>query len=223
VLGEFERADVIVDKGRPLDLGQLTWTPLRHGRQLWEIGIPNRTATEFAGADRFWRPEMPVEYATRFPSDVRYVIGTSTAGRDWFFQHVPHDESPAAAPPRAGSAPTGRATPYAISFDLASAPRGMAVLRVAICGGGAREVAVAVNGRAVGTIGPLLVDGAIARHSVQGLWYERDVSFDASQLKAGTNVLTLTVPAGPVTSGVIYDYLRLELDESAPRVAVRSE
>jgi rhamnogalacturonan endolyase len=220
VLGEFARADVVVEKGRPLDLGQLTWTPVRRGRQLWEIGIPNRTATEFAGADRFWRPELPVEYASRFPSDVRYVIGTSTAGSDWFFQHVPHYEpSAASSPPRAGSATTGRATPYAISFDLASAPRGTAVLRVAICGGGAREVAVTVNGRPVGTIGPLLTDGAIARHSVQGLWYEREVRFDASLMKAGTNVLTLTVPAGPVTNGVIYDYLRLELDESAPRVA----
>jgi rhamnogalacturonan endolyase len=224
VLGEFARADVVVEKGRSLDLGQLTWTPVRRGRQLWEIGVPNRTATEFAGADRFWRPELPVEYATRFPGDVRYVIGTSTAGHDWFFQHVPHYEpSAATSSPRGGSAPTGRATPYAISFDLASAPRGTAVLRVAICGGGAREVTVTVNGRPVGTIGPVLTDGAIARHSIQGLWYERDVSFDASQLKTGTNVLTLTVAGGPVTSGIIYDYLRLELDESAPRVAMLKE
>jgi hypothetical protein len=29
-------------------------------------------------------------------------------------------------------------------------------------------------------------------------------------------VLTLTVPAGPVNNGIIYDYLRLELDDSAP-------
>lgn len=28
---------------------------------------------------------------------------------------------------------------------------------------------------------------------------------------AGDNTLTLTVPAGPVNNGVIYDYLRLEL------------
>jgi rhamnogalacturonan endolyase len=41
------------------------------------------------------------------------------------------------------------------------------------------------------------------------------VPFDASLLKQGDNVLTLTVPAGPVNNGVIYDYLRLELDEAA--------
>ena len=33
----------------------------------------------------------------------------------------------------------------------------------------------------------------------------------AAKLKAGENTLTLTVPAGPVNNGVIYDYLRLEL------------
>ena len=35
-------------------------------------------------------------------------------------------------------------------------------------------------------------------------------------MKAGKNVLSLTVPAGGLTSGIIYDYLRLELDENAP-------
>ena len=42
-----------------------------------------------------------------------------------------------------------------------------------------------------------------------------EVPFDGSLLQAGENTLVLTVPAGPLTSGVIYDYLRLELDETA--------
>jgi rhamnogalacturonan endolyase len=55
-------------------------------------------------------------------------------------------------------------------------------------------------------------DSTISRNAVQGLWYEREIPFPASRLKAGTNVLTLTVPAGGITNGIIYDYLRLELD-----------
>ena len=43
----------------------------------------------------------------------------------------------------------------------------------------------------------------------------RDLSFDASLMKAGENVLKLTIPGGGLTSGVEYDYLRLELDEAA--------
>ena len=47
------------------------------------------------------------------------------------------------------------------------------------------------------------------------MWREYTQAFDASLLKAGENSLTLTVPAGEVTSGVVYDYLRLELNEDA--------
>jgi rhamnogalacturonan endolyase len=177
----------------------------------------NRTASEFAGADQFWVPEMPLKYAALFPNDVNFVVGKSDPRRDWFFQHVPHNEDPAAKSiPFRGITTPGRATPFAISFDLAgpAAPRGKATLRVAICGGGVREIGVTVNGQPAGKIDRLLVDGAITRHSIRGLWYEREVVFDASLLKSGANVLTLTIPAGPVNNGVIYDCLRLELDES---------
>jgi rhamnogalacturonan endolyase len=220
VLGEFVQADIVVKAGPPLDLGSLAWKPVRRGKPLWEVGVPNRTASEFAGADQFWLPEMPLKYATLFPNDVNFVVGKSDPGRDWFFQHVPHSENPAAKSiPFRGITTPGRATPFAISFDVVGTPRGRATLRVAICGGGAREIGVTVNGQPAGKMDRLLVDGAITRHSIRGLWYEREVTFDAALLKSRANVLTLTVPAGPVNNGVIYDYLRLELDESAPAAA----
>ena len=80
-----------------------------------------------------------------------------------------------------------------------------------------------VNDQPAGKVERLLVDGAITRHTIQGLWYERQVEFDATLLKSGTNVLKLIVPAGPINNGVIYDYVRLELDESAARVTRTSE
>jgi rhamnogalacturonan endolyase len=45
---------------------------------------------------------------------------------------------------------------------------------------------------------------------------EHNLAFDASLMKSGTNLLELTIPAGGLTSGILYDYLRLELDENAP-------
>jgi rhamnogalacturonan endolyase len=216
VLGEFAQANVTVKPGQPLDLATIEWKPVRRGKQLWEVGVPNRNGSEFAGAEKFFDPAMPLNYAKQFPDDVKFVVGKSDPARDWFFQHVPHNENPAAkVEPFYGIRSAGRATPFAIHFDLASAPRGKAILRAAICGSGAREIAVAVNGQDAGKIDRLLNDGAITRHSIQGLWYEREVAFDAALLKAGANVLTLTIPAGPINNGVIYDYLRLELDESA--------
>jgi rhamnogalacturonan endolyase len=38
--------------------------------------------------------------------------------------------------------------------------------------------------------------------------------FDAKMMKAGDNSLVLTIPAGPINNGIMYDYIRLELDES---------
>jgi rhamnogalacturonan endolyase len=88
-------------------------------------------------------------------------------------------------------------------------------LRVAICGSGARSVAVTVNNKPAGQIMLNGQDTVITRQGSQGNWYERDVPFDAAMMKQGENVMTLTVPAGLVNNGVLYDYLRLELDESA--------
>jgi rhamnogalacturonan endolyase len=216
VLGEYAKADLTVEAGKTIDLGKLEWTPVRRGKQLWDIGIPNRNGSEFFKGEDFADPEISLKYAQLFPNDVTYVIGQSDFRKDWFFQHVPHNEDPKAkAEPLSGVRSAGRATPFAVTFDLPDAPRGKATLRLAICGTGTRIIDVTVNDKSAGRVDRLLVDGAIARHSIQGLWYERELAFDASLLKKGTNVLKLIVPAGPVNNGVIYDYLRLELDESA--------
>ena len=107
--------------------------------------------------------------------------------------------------------------PEAFIYDHVRTPRGRgkATLRLAISGTGARAIDVTVNNQPAGRVDRLPADGAIARHSIQGLWYERELAFDASLMKKGTNVLKLIVPAGPVNNGVIYDYVRLELDEAA--------
>jgi rhamnogalacturonan endolyase len=45
-------------------------------------------------------------------------------------------------------------------------------------------------------------------------WVEKDVAFDAALMQKGRNALKLTIPAGGLMNGIIYDYLRLELDEA---------
>jgi rhamnogalacturonan endolyase len=97
---------------------------------------------------------------------------------------------------------------------MAQAPHGKAHLRIALASTSTRELDVEVNGQPVGKLDHLMVDGAIARNGILGVWSEKDVPFDASALKAGTNTVKLIVPAGPMTSGMIYDYLRLEIDEA---------
>ena len=55
-----------------------------------------------------------------------------------------------------------------------------------------------------------------ATDGIGGTWCERNLVFNANLMQAGANTLELTIPAGALTSGIIYDYLRLELDENAP-------
>jgi rhamnogalacturonan endolyase len=215
VLGEFARAGVAVGAGKVVDLGELEWMPVRYGKQVLEIGIPNRTATEFAGGNRYFEPDITLQYARLFPDDVTFTVGESRYDEDWFFAHVPHNTDPQArVQPFRGVSGNGRATPYTIRFNLDDAPQGSAVLRLAICGTGTRSIDVSVNGEQAGTLDLSFGDGVISRHQIRGLWYERALKFDASMLQAGNNKMTLTVPAGNITAGVIYDYLRLEIDDS---------
>ncbi len=211
VLGEYVKTEVTVAPGRSLNLGQLTWTPVRRGRQLWEIGFPDRTAGEFRHGDRYWQWGLPLQYPKDFPDDVHYVIGKSDYRKDWNLMQVPRAD-PADT---VGKLP-GTAATWSVAFTLPAAPRGRATLRLAFAGTEARSLGVSLNDGQIGLVTGFLNNSAIHRDSDRGYWVEREVVFDAAQMKAGENVLKLTVPAGSITSGVEYDYLRLELDEIAP-------
>src|SRR6185437_13591687 len=65
VLGEFAKTNVTVESGKTLDLGALVWTPVRFGRQVWEIGYPDRTAKEFFKGDaaNYWLWGWNLRYA----------------------------------------------------------------------------------------------------------------------------------------------------------------
>lgn len=221
VLGELAQGNIVVPSPGRLDLGEIRWTPLRRGRQLWEIGIANRTATEFAGGDEYFRPGSALRYAERFPDDINFVVGASDFSTGWYYAHVPHvHDSHAEIRPFLGVIGNGRAAPRRIRFQLEKAVRGRAFLRIAACGTGARPLMdLSVNGRALERIDLGRIDGALVRHQVHGIWREVETSFDAALLRQGDNTLTLTVPEGPLNAGVVYDYLRLELDAVEPPAA----
>ncbi len=248
VLGEFAHANVTVEAGKSTDLGALEWRPVRNGRQVWEIGYPTRAGDKFFKGDgaNYWLWGWGLRYPLLFPNDVTYTVGKSDYRKDWFFQQTPHSESTAwmnadakdPANQRFGWVKAesldeypqtntrgpwqiygrGRATTWTIKFDIDHAPRGRALLRVALAGAdGNGGLAVGVNGQEVGTIRPISTN-ALRYNTNKSVWYEYTQPFDAALLRQGENEMTLTVPAGELTTGVVYDYLRLELDESnAPR------
>jgi rhamnogalacturonan endolyase len=213
VLGELAKTDVTVAPGKPLNMGNVEWVPTRYGKQVWEIGYPNRTASEFAGGDDYAHDGMFLTYAKLYPNDVNFVIGKSDIKKDWFIEQVPHNLNPDAK--AAGynmGTPMGRATPWTITFDMPQSSGAKAHLRIALASACTRQFDVLVNDKPVGTVDHLFVDGGIGRNGIHGVWSEHDVQFDASLLKPGTNTIKLVVPAGSLQSGLMYDYLRLEME-----------
>ncbi len=244
VLGEFAQTNITVVAGKPLDLGKLDWKPVRYGKQVWEIGYPDRTGGKFFKGDRenYWLWGWGLRYPLLFPNDITYTVGKSDYHKDWFFQQTPHSETTAWLNPDAKDPANqrfgwvkaeslteypqtnttgpwkiygrGRATTWTIKFNMDKAAQGQAALRIALAGADANGgLAVAVNGQSVGTIRPASTN-ALRYNTHKGVWQELPVKFDATLLKAGENEIQLTVPAGELTSGVVYDYLRLELDEN---------
>jgi rhamnogalacturonan endolyase len=269
VLGEFAKADITVEAGKKIDLGKIDWQPVRYGKQIWEIGYPDRTGDKFFKGDpaNYWLWGWGLRYSGLFPNDITYTIGKSDYRKDWFFQEVPHSTTTAWLNPDAKDPynqrfgwvaipPTnadpwpqwgqGRATTWTVKFTMPKASQGTAVLRVSLAGadgggnralgaggqragaGGQRTgggsayvgsdaqggLAIGVNGETVGTIHPVATN-ALRYNSDKGVWYQYIQKFDAALLKPGANEVTFTVPAGDVTTGVIWDYVRLELNDGS--------
>jgi rhamnogalacturonan endolyase len=249
VLGEYAKTDITVEAGKPLDLGKLDWQPVRYGKQIWEIGYPDRTADKFFKGDgaNYWLWGWPLRYALLFPNDITYTIGKSDYHKDWFFEEVPHAANlsfvnPAAKDPanqRFGWVKSesltqypqtdqtgpwriygrGNPTTWTVKFTMPKATKGSAILRVALAGadgGGPNSsgLAIGVNGKDVGAIHPVATN-ALRYNTNKGVWYQYVQKFDAALLKPGENSVTFTVPAGDVTTGVVWDYVRLELNDGS--------
>ena len=106
---------------------------------------------------------------------------------------------------------------------MPKATKGDAILRIALAGadGGngtapsvAGNLTIGVNGKEVGTLHPVATN-ALRYNTNKGVWNQYVQKFDASLLKPGENSVTFTVPAGDVTTGVVWDYLRLELNDGS--------
>ena len=234
VLGEFVQTNITVQAGKTVNLDRMEWKPLRYGRQVWDIGYPDRTGGKFYKGDgaNYWLWGWGLRYGDLFPNDITYTIGKSDYRKDWFFEQVPHALSDAWINPQAKdplnqrfgwvkvqgsdtwrSIGQGRATTWTIKFDMDKTPKGQAALRVALAGAdGMGGLAVAVNGQSAGAIRPTPTN-ALRYNTDKSVWQECVLTFGAALLKQGENEMQLTVPAGEVTSGVVYDYLRLELNE----------
>ena len=119
----------------------------------------------------------------------------------------------------------GDTTVWTVKFNMPETTHGTAYLRVGLAGvNGLRQgLPISINGQPAGSLGDgstptnahFINTDAIRYNTDKGLWQQRTLQFDATLLHAGENQLTFTVPAGELSTGVVWDYLRLELNEDS--------
>jgi rhamnogalacturonan endolyase len=208
--GEFRRDGVEVKGGGEVNLATLQWTPERHGRQVWQIGVPDRTAKEFRHGDDYRQWGLPAKYAEDFPKGVTFTIGKSSERLDWNY-----------AQPTVQKEGAWVGDTWTVVFTMPeSVPGrgGRGNLRMGFAAANNAGVRVTVNGKPVGGTGNLGRDNAMIREGIHGQYQLRDVGFDAGLLKAGENRIGLTLEArGSNLKNVMYDALRLEVEGEAPR------
>lgn len=235
VFGEYTKTDVVVTSNGSTHLGELEWTPQTNGRQLWQIGVPDRSAAEFhiaegspsrvPGLDPYREWGTWLAYPTEFPDDVDFQIGVDNPAQDWnYFQ--PTIRTPGT--PSTLTVPfDGTPTDWKIRFDADGATQGTATLTFGIASSVFGSLKVDVNGEEVAAWeavpGPTN-DSALYRQSDRGVYRELSVEFDAALLEPTGNVINLRPfaeqpdPSAPWTNAfasVMYDAIQLEVEPPA--------
>jgi rhamnogalacturonan endolyase len=167
----------------------VTITPPRTAATVWEIGVPDRDSHEFLnGAINYtnWATSFET-YSTNFGKGVTYTVGTDDYSKVWNYSDMD-------------------ASPWTVNFTMATAPTGKGRFYVALAANSQGTLAVSINGTSIGSLSPKNTSDAVTRLGSHGYFWDGQIVFDATSLKAGANTLTITSS----TAGVEWDYLRLE-------------
>ncbi|HZL20357.1 MAG TPA: polysaccharide lyase family protein, partial [Polyangia bacterium] len=187
-------ASLTVTAGQTQNLGTVTITPPRTAPTVWEIGVPDRDSHEFLnGAINYtdWATSYET-YAAAFGRGVAYTAGTDDYARVWNYSDM--DTSP-----------------WTVSFTMAAASTGQARLYVALAANEGGSLTVTVNGAQVGTLTPQNQSDAVTRLGSHGYFWDGQIVFSASALRAGANTLTIKGSGAALE----WDYLRLEANGGA--------
>jgi rhamnogalacturonan endolyase len=194
--GSFKSpSDVTVTAGQSLNLGKVSWTPPRTASTVWEIGVPDRDSHEFLNGPynySLWATSY-VTYAGQFGKGVDYTVGTDDYSKVWNYSMMGN-------------------TTWTVSFTLANATTAGSQGRfyLALASSEGANLTVKLNGTSIGDFAPGDPTDSVVRLGSHGSFWDTQLLFNASLLKAGANTLTLTDSS---TGGTVeWDYLRLEAD-----------
>ncbi|HEU5071390.1 MAG TPA: polysaccharide lyase family protein [Verrucomicrobiae bacterium] len=215
-VGEFSQPNVVVSAGATNALGDVTWTvPHPGGRIAWEIGVPDRSATEFRhGHTDYWYPFLWNTISNEWSNPLEYFVGTSNWTNDWNYVHPGY---------LAGGTWSG--WKWRIHFTLTNLPSsGSATLTIAWASADSAAEQVFVNNEssALADFYPSCLGGptggnAHIREGIHAKYGVDYVTIPLSALQLGTNIITLVERrTGGATQHVMYDYVSLELPGAPP-------
>ena len=227
---------VAVKAGETKQLGTLTWTPVRAGATVFELGTPNRKSDEFRHGEDYWVPGTPpklgfptpvwggqMEFPLDFPDGMTYAVGKSQWTKDWNYVLPAMADASGIYQPCTGT----------IAFELAKLPASgvQASLYIALAGNDGDKVIVRVNGANLGDaagvqgvahamlpvgFAPAYSDTSSIHFSDHGPFCDQRITFPAELLRAGRNIITITMDTRKMTAFLMVDYLRLELPGYVP-------
>lgn len=207
VLDEYRLNGVKVGPGAVKKLGQLEWTPRTHGKLIWQIGVPDRTAAEYRHGDDFRKWGLWLEYPKDFPDGVNFTIGKSKEATDWNFSQWCVEN---------GVDKIGRkkykVSPWTINFDMDKVVGDQGVLTIGIASAARHGwLKVTINGVLVFEE-KLASGGAAHRAGIQGFYHEKIIEFDSSILKPNSSNKIVLQPVRPwFFQSIMYDCIRLEV------------
>jgi rhamnogalacturonan endolyase len=234
---------VTVTAGQTTQLGTVTWTPLRVGPTVFQLGFPTRIADKFRHGDDYFFPAaqpklgyptpfwgMQMMFPSEFPNGLNYTVGQNRWDTDWNY----------ILPSLPDAKGIYQGTPGTITFNLAQAPSSNAQASIYIGAAGCDvakpiegtgNIVISVNDTdltsAAGAQGspdpltptgydPPYSDDSSIHFSAHGPFSDERINFPGSLLRAGKNTITIHMNAKGMTHYFMVDYLRLELTGYVP-------
>jgi len=213
IYGEFKKSGLSVRDDENLDVGTCVLTSRDNGHLLWQLGVPNRTVTEFKNGGNFHQWDTYLRYRPDFPQGMNIKIGKSDPKKDWNYLQpaiIQGEKEPTSA---------------GISFDFDPSIPGDPLLTV-VAGGRSVSMEILINDKKIGDLKIARIGLQHIRTSPNGELTVHKYSFDRSLLQAGDNQLTLRFAgAGEATeetkqwnypkwtSYIAYDFIRMEMVE----------
>jgi len=213
-MGEYTNIGVVVTAGATNVLGDLTWTVPRTGSfLLWEVGIPNRTASEYRhGTSNYYEGFIWNTFANEFPNPLEYNIGAGDWSKDLNYVHNSYTVNG-----------VRNQWKWRLNFLMSGVPAsGNATLNFAFASVNSASLNVYVNNESsvfttISPPAPPAGGNALVREGIHAKYITQSISIPVASLRTGTNTLSLIMTStGSDQNHVMYDAINLELPSRPP-------